>query len=224
MKKLKKEEKLEITFKQFRNIAKYITVECPSCGDMFLLSEAKFQLKAEKIKSWLEKYNKRMQKVMKYAEKLDEREANLENKKMEMENKILGMKLKVAEMKKEYAEKKKQLSRQAIARSKGVKLGYYLEEWIPYFKPLLKQYNPCDYKYLGKPVDFIVFKGMEEKDIKEIVFLEAKSKSGSLSKPERQIKNCIEKGKTKFKVVTVKEKEIKIDDTNTLKKKVKKRK
>lgn len=211
MVKQKKEEKLEITFKQFKDLAKYITVECPDCGDMFLLSEAKFQLKAEKIKSWLDKYNKRMKDILQREEEIEEREMELEEKKMDMKNKILESKLEVKQIRTDYLEKKKELVKHAIARSKGVKLGNYLEEWIPYFRPLLKHYNPCDYKYLGKPVDFIIFNGMEGDKIKEIVFLEAKSKSGGLSKRERQIRDCIEKGKTKFKIIAVKGKEIKID-------------
>jgi len=209
-----KKERLEITFKEFKDVAKYITVECPHCEDMFLLSEAKFQLKADKVKSWLAKYNKRLQKLLEKEYMFEEKEENFLMKQEQLINKVAlkeeEMRTKIAEIKTEYLEKKKELSRKAIATSKGVKLGYFLENWIPHFKLLFKKYNPCDYVYLGKPIDFIVFDGMEANDIKNLTFLEVKSGSSGFSKRERQICECVKKGKVKFETIRVKDNKIEL--------------
>jgi predicted Holliday junction resolvase-like endonuclease len=204
-----KQEKLEITFKQFKDIAKYITVECPHCEDMFLLSEAKFKLKAEKIKSWLAKYNIRLEKLYEKEGKLEELADTLETEKTLMYEREARLreetKSKIATIKIEYLEKKKELSKLAIAKSKGVKLGYYLENWLPHFKPLLK-YNPCDYVFLGKPIDFIIFDGLEADNVKKLIFLEAKTGNSQFTKREKQIRDCVLKGKVNFEMIRIKDK------------------
>ncbi|MBU2260120.1 hypothetical protein KKC44_05975, partial [Patescibacteria group bacterium] len=44
---------------------------------------------------------------------------------------------------------------------------------------------------IGKPIDFIFFKGMNEKEITEVVFLEVKTGTSSLNPSERKLKDAI---------------------------------
>ena len=63
--------------------------------------------------------------------------------------------------------------------------------------PLMGQfpYNPKDVRFLGTPVDLIVFDGMDEDDLSEIVFVEVKTgASASLSTRERRIRDAVRAG------------------------------
>jgi predicted Holliday junction resolvase-like endonuclease len=84
----------------------------------------------------------------------------------------------------------------AIQRSRSVIGGHFSEQLAP-FLPNFK-YLPTECKFLGKPIDFIVFKGMDGKEIKEVVFVEVKSGNSRLSSQEKNLKEAIEGKKVKW--------------------------
>jgi len=84
----------------------------------------------------------------------------------------------------------------AIARSRSVIGGQFSENLAPYLPDF--PYLPTECKFLGKPTDFIVFKGMDEKDIKEVVFVEVKSGNSKLNSQERKLKEAIDSGNVSF--------------------------
>lgn len=84
----------------------------------------------------------------------------------------------------------------AIKRSKAVMKGQISEEITPFSKDF--PYNSSELKFLGKPIDFIVFKGMDEQNIEEVVFLEIKTGSSNLSKQERKLKKTIKEKKVRW--------------------------
>jgi predicted Holliday junction resolvase-like endonuclease len=88
------------------------------------------------------------------------------------------------------------LRKEAIEKSRSVLAGNFSEQLAPYLPDF--QYNPNECKFLGKPIDFLVFKGLDEKDISEIVFVEVKSGKSSLSKPERSLKKAVQDKKVKW--------------------------
>ena len=53
-------------------------------------------------------------------------------------------------------------------------------------------YKPTEARFIGKPVDFIVFKGMDEKKIEEVVFVEVKTGKSKLNDVEKSLKNTVE--------------------------------
>jgi len=56
-----------------------------------------------------------------------------------------------------------------------------------------------DCRFIGKPVDFIVFRGMNEQDISEVIFLEVKSgASKSLSPQEKRLREAIQAGRVRW--------------------------
>lgn len=57
--------------------------------------------------------------------------------------------------------------------------GKISEQLAPYLPGFPKDLKPSEAKFLGSPVDFIVFKGMDDKNITEIVFVEVKSGHGN---------------------------------------------
>jgi predicted Holliday junction resolvase-like endonuclease len=78
----------------------------------------------------------------------------------------------------------------AINRSRAVLGGQFSEQLAPFLPNF--PYNPSDCKFLGKPIDLIVFKGMDNKEIEEVKFIEIKSGNSQLSPSERKLKEAIE--------------------------------
>ena len=84
----------------------------------------------------------------------------------------------------------------AILKSRAVLGGHFSEQLAP-FLPDFK-YLPTECRFVGKPIDLIVFKGMDEKDINEVVFVEVKSGKSKLSPVERKLKETIKNKKVKW--------------------------
>ena len=62
------------------------------------------------------------------------------------------------------------------------------------FAPFLQgfPFKPSECKFLGDPIDYVVFEGLDERNIKGIHFLEVKSDSAKLSKHQKHIKDLID--------------------------------
>ncbi len=92
----------------------------------------------------------------------------------------------------------------AVFRSRAILGGYFSEQLAP-FLPNFK-HSPTECKFLGNPIDFLVFKGMDKKKIEEIIFLEIKSRKSKLNNVEKSLKEVIKKGKIKWEEYKVDEK------------------
>ena len=90
-----------------------------------------------------------------------------------------------------YWESEVQIHRKdAILRSRAVLSGQFSEQLAPFFPDF--PFSPTECKFLGRPMDFIVFKGANEKKIDEIIFVEVKSGKSKLSSTEKSLKETIE--------------------------------
>ena len=77
----------------------------------------------------------------------------------------------------------------AIRQSKAVRRGQMYEQLAPYFPEF--GFNPKDAQFLGKPVDFVVFDGLEEGDLRRIVFVEVKTGNSTLTPRERSVRDAV---------------------------------
>jgi predicted Holliday junction resolvase-like endonuclease len=77
----------------------------------------------------------------------------------------------------------------AVRRSSAVVTGKVSEHLAPYMRAF--PYNPKDARFLGTPVDLIVFDGMSDDALREIVFLEIKSRGASLTTRERRVRDAV---------------------------------
>ena len=77
-------------------------------------------------------------------------------------------------------------------RSRAVLGGQFSEQLAPYLPDF--PYSPTECRFIGKPIDLVVFKGMDGKDISEVKFVEIKSGKSKLSKHESKLRDVI-KGK-----------------------------
>ena len=91
---------------------------------------------------------------------------------------------------------------ESLNKSRAVLKGQINEQIAPLLEDF--PYNYSEVRFMGKPVDFIVFKGLDEQNITEVVFLEVKTASSGLNKTERSLKNCITSKKVSFEEYKIK--------------------
>jgi predicted Holliday junction resolvase-like endonuclease len=84
----------------------------------------------------------------------------------------------------------------AINRSQAVITGRVSENVAPYM-PLFP-YNPKDVRFVGNPIDLIVFDGASEGCLRDVIFLEVKTGRSSLAPVQRQIRDAVNGGKVRW--------------------------
>ena len=84
----------------------------------------------------------------------------------------------------------------AVKRSRAV-LGGQLSEQLAPFLPGFP-FDPSEVRFVGKPVDFVVFVGAASGRIQELVLLEVKSGGAALSPVERSLREAVEAGHVRF--------------------------
>lgn len=77
----------------------------------------------------------------------------------------------------------------AVQRSQAVVAGKVFEQLTPYLPNF--RFNPKDARFLGSPVDFVVFDGLDEGELRRIVFVEVKTNSATLSARERGVRDAV---------------------------------
>lgn len=93
----------------------------------------------------------------------------------------------------------RRLQKDSVKKSQFAVTGRVAEQLAPLLPAFMSNFNPRDARFLGSPVDFVVFDGLCEGDVTEIVFVEVKTgDSADLSKAERQIRRAVEEGRVRF--------------------------
>ncbi len=78
----------------------------------------------------------------------------------------------------------------AVHRSLAVTSGKVHEQLVPYLPTF--PYNPRDVRFLGGPVDLVVFDGLAEGRVRRVVFLEVKTGGSGLTGRERSVRDAIQ--------------------------------
>jgi predicted Holliday junction resolvase-like endonuclease len=77
----------------------------------------------------------------------------------------------------------------AILRSHAVIAGRVQEQLVPFLPGF--GFNPKDARFLGSPVDLVVFDGLDEGALRRVVFMEIKTGGSALSGRERQLRDAV---------------------------------
>ena len=77
----------------------------------------------------------------------------------------------------------------AVQRSLAVTAGKVYEQLVPYLPGF--GFDPRDARFLGSPVDLVVFDGLSEGDVRRIVFVEVKTAGADLSTRERRVRDAV---------------------------------
>ncbi|MFN2570718.1 MAG: Holliday junction resolvase-like protein [Gemmatimonadales bacterium] len=78
----------------------------------------------------------------------------------------------------------------AVQRSLAVTAGKVHEQLVPYLPEF--GFNPKDARFLGSPVDLVVFDGLAAGAVTRVVFVEVKTGGAPLTTRERQVRDVIE--------------------------------
>ncbi len=93
------------------------------------------------------------------------------------------------------------IRRDAIQKSQSVTVGKITEHFIPFFPEF--DYNPKDARFIGSPIDFLIFDGLNEGEVKQIIFAEVKTGTSSLSTKERHVRDAVQNRRVRWVEITV---------------------
>lgn len=101
------------------------------------------------------------------------------------------------EWKTKYEEK---IRRDVIKRSRATLKGRVGEQMAPLF-PVF-DYEPADARFIGSPVDYVIFEGHSEEEPEGITFADIKTgKTAKLTTLQRGFKKAIEQGKVGWETI-----------------------
>ena len=87
----------------------------------------------------------------------------------------------------------------ALMMSRAVMRGQVSEQLAPLLPGF--PYAAMDARFLGHPIDYVVFDGYGSDDELEVVLVEVKTGRGKLSAGERRVRDAVEAGRVRFEVV-----------------------
>lgn len=100
----------------------------------------------------------------------------------------------------------KAISREAIKGSQAAVSGRVFERVAPYLPGFA--FNPRDVRFIGDPVDFVVFDGLAEGNLRKVVFVEVKSGAADLNGNERRVKRSIGERRVEWLMYRVPEEQV----------------
>jgi hypothetical protein len=98
------------------------------------------------------------------------------------------------------------LRRQFQKQSRSILGGVFSEQVAPFLPDFPKDLKASEARFIGKPVDFVIFKGMDEQNIEEVIFVEIKSGKSQLNANERRLRDVIREKKVRWHEYRVDEK------------------
>ena len=94
--------------------------------------------------------------------------------------------------------RRKLATKKAQITTKAVNIGKNLEKVLPTMRDF--KWSVPDSKFLGDPIDLIVFNGLSVNKVKSINFIEVKSGKARLNSHQKSIRDAIEEQKVSYKV------------------------
>ena len=109
--------------------------------------------------------------------------------------------VRIEELRRTHGDDLEAARRESVDRSRSTLKGKLAEQMAPLLPGF--PYLPADARFLGDPVDYVVFRGRSVEDIAEIVLLEVKQGESALSAAQRAIARAVEEGRVRFELCRV---------------------
>ncbi len=111
-----------------------------------------------------------------------------------------------AEQELEFTKRLDDVRKESNERQRSSLKGKIGEQMAPLFPEFTERYEPADARFIGTPIDYVIFKNMskfsnENKEPLEIVFVEVKSGNPSLTPKEKAVKEAVENQRVKFETL-----------------------
>jgi len=96
------------------------------------------------------------------------------------------------------------IRKDSVSRSRSVLKGRIAEQMAPFLPEF--PYNPADARFIGNPIDFVVFDGYtrakdDHADSVEVVLVEVKKGKGRLTRQELLIKKAVDEGRVSWNTI-----------------------
>jgi hypothetical protein len=95
--------------------------------------------------------------------------------------------------------RRRAIEKRVLARSRAVMKGQLSEQLAPLVGGF--PYSSKDARFLGDPIDYVVFSGLSGDDDVEIVLVEVKTGRSQLSENEKRVERAVARGRVRFEVV-----------------------
>ena len=95
--------------------------------------------------------------------------------------------------------------RDATKRSRAVLGGKAGEQLGPLLPEFCNRFDPSEARFIGAPIDYVVFDGIGSGELLDVVLVEVKTGRSSLNHNERQVELAVEQGRVRFEVVRLPE-------------------
>jgi predicted Holliday junction resolvase-like endonuclease len=96
----------------------------------------------------------------------------------------------------------KRLRAEAVQGSRLTKGGQVADQLAPLLPEFYERFNPKDARFLGGgPIDFVIFEGLDEGDVRQVLFLDVKTGNAELNSRQRQVKRAVKTGRVDFDVL-----------------------
>jgi predicted Holliday junction resolvase-like endonuclease len=95
--------------------------------------------------------------------------------------------------------RRRRIEKRVLQRSRAVLKGQLGEQLAPLVDGF--PYASKDARFLGNPIDYVVFRGLSDGDEVEIVLVEVKTGAGRLSENEARVERAVKKGRVRFEIV-----------------------
>ena len=97
-------------------------------------------------------------------------------------------------------QEKNRIRQAAINQSRAVLGGKFAEQMAPYMPEF--NYDPTEARFIGSPIDLVVFPGLASGDPQEVVIMEIKTgKNCQLTPQQRKIRQLIEDGMVRWELI-----------------------
>lgn len=89
-------------------------------------------------------------------------------------------------------------------RSGRTRVGTTVEQMVPFVREM--PFDPSDMRILsGGPVDYVVFDGLCDGEVRELVFLDIKTGKAKTNEAQKQVQRCADLGRVRFALFEVTE-------------------
>jgi predicted Holliday junction resolvase-like endonuclease len=207
----------------FFKAARHIWGRCPSCGEVFRLSDAAISSNPTPPRDWLRRLEQqqlalveRENEVESWEAEVQEREDSIREAERDLRYRELRLERDAAQRVREILKSKTEIRsliraerKAAVQTSRATLLGKLLERIAPCFRTF--SYDPRDMRCISDPFDYVLFDGLTvERRVKQISFIEVKCGRSRLSSVQRSVRDAVEKQRIYTEVWTIGDPEIPI--------------
>ncbi len=91
--------------------------------------------------------------------------------------------------------------RDAARRSRSVLGGKAGEQLVPLLPAFCERFDPGEARFLGAPIDYVIFDGLGAGELRRVVLVEVKTGRSTLNANERAVQRAVAEGRVGFEVL-----------------------